>query len=424
VTTGERSSRVLVVSALQIHPTLSGGNLRSFALANALARHGLEVFVYSFVGRKADYRARRPSATQVWPGGVEEHVDRGPLGLLAGYGSYGLGLPPLWLTAFLRAASFPPLGVLLPRLLREKLAWCDAVLADFPFVYPAFAAERARGRLRVLSTHNVEHHLYEDRSRWRNRLVRGAVRRVELAAAEAADLVVSCCDADRRYFEDNAEIRRSLVVPNGIDLERFRSLGEARARTRAALGITDQVRLFLFTASKFGPNREAFDFLLAFAREHEPRLVEQGIHLLVVGNVVAAPIRLRAFTATGKVDVVEPYFAASDAAVNPLASGAGTNVKMGEFIAARLPIVVSSFGARGFRVEDGRTGFLFERKDLAEVLSKVRQLFDLDPDRLRRMAEAAHRENEGVIDMDKCVEPLAEALARHRRPTGARPAMV
>ena len=412
-------ARVLVLSGLQIHPTLSGGNLRSFAVANALMHHGLEVFVYSLVGRKRDYLARRPSSIQLWPEGIEEYVDRGLLGFLAGYGSYGLGLPPAWLTAYLRAAVSSPRDVLLPALLREKLRWCDAVVADFPFVHPAFGAASARGRLRVVSTHNVEHHLYEDRRRWQNRWMRSAVRHIELAAAAAADVVVSCCDADRRFFEANTRVRRSIVVPNGIDPRRFRILPEERSLVRAALGIADDVRLFLFTASKYGPNREAYDYLLAFARDQERLITKQGIHIVVVGNVVAEPVRAPAFTATGKVDVVEPYFAAADAAVNPIASGAGTNVKMCEFIAARLPILTTSFGARGFRIEDGRTGFVFEKDNLASVLSGVRRLFDQDPARLRRIAEEAYAQNESAIDMDVCVRPLAEVVGDLGRPARA-----
>src|SRR5262249_20748629 len=153
-------ARVLFLSGLQIHPTQSGGNLRSFELANALRQHGLEVFVYSLVGRKADYLARRASATQVWPEGTEEYVDRGLLGFLAQYGSYALSLPPVWLTAYLRLAATPLGALLLPRRLRERLAWCDVVVADFPFVSPVFSLASARGRLRVQSTHNVEHHLF------------------------------------------------------------------------------------------------------------------------------------------------------------------------------------------------------------------------------------------------------------------------
>jgi len=85
-------------------------------------------------------------------------------------------------------------------------------------------------------------------------------------------------------------------------------------------------------------------------------------------------------------------------------------VKMGEFMAMRLPIVCTAFGARGFVFEDGRTGFLFEKSALAPVLSRVRRMFDEEPARLRRLAEEAYARNASAIDMDACAAPLVEAL--------------
>jgi hypothetical protein len=160
--------------------------------------------------------------------------------------------------------------------------------------------------------------------------------------------------------------------------------------------------------------------LLGFAKTHERRLVEAGIHLLVVGNAVAAPLRLPALTATGKVDVVEPYFAAADAAINPLMSGGGTNVKMGEFIAARLPILVSAFGARGYRIEHARTGFVFERENLLEAVLEMRRFLDAEPASRRAMVDAAFAENAPLIDMNECIVPLAELMHEHRRRGDAR----
>jgi glycosyltransferase involved in cell wall biosynthesis len=420
-----RSPKVLFLSGLQIYPPLSGGNLRSFGLANALKHHGLGVFVYSLVGRKNDYLARRPSSVQVWPEGIEEYVDRRGLWFLTQYASYWLALPPVWITAYLRAAAVSPGEKLLPALLREKLAWCDTVVADFPFVHPVFGAPSARGKLRVVSTHNIEHHLYDDQSQWRNRRLRPVVRGIELKAAAACDVLVSCCPSDADFFAAHTRVRQSVVVPNGIDVRRFHGIQVHRARTRQELGIADDVRLFLFTASKWGPNREAFDYLVEFAQSNRRSLVEEGIHILVVGNVVAKPIRLPGFTATGKVDIVDPYFAAADAALNPIDSGAGTNVKMGEFIAARLPILTTPFGARGFRIEDGRTGFVFHRDGLAPVLSKVRRLFEEDSVRLRLIAEEAYAQNQSVIDMNTCARPLVEALNEaHQHPLPAEDGIV
>jgi glycosyltransferase involved in cell wall biosynthesis len=285
-------------------------------------------------------------------------------------------------------------------------------VADFPFLYPIFSAPAARGKLRILSTHNVEHHLFNDQKVWRNRVIRPVVRRLEIRAAEACDILVACCDDDARFFEANARVRKTVVVPNGIDPRRYCGIEVHRARARRELGIADDVKVFLFTASKWGPNRQAFEYLLGFAKAHALLLAEQGIHILVAGNVAAEPIRLAGFTATGKVDQLEPYFAAADAAINPILSGAGTNVKMCEFMALRLPILSTPFGARGLVFEEGKTGFLFERDTLRPVLSTVRRLFDKNPGRLRQIADDAYAQNESAIDMDAGVLRLVEAVRR------------
>jgi hypothetical protein len=115
------------------------------------------------------------------------------------------------------------------------------------------------------------------------------------------------------------------------------------------------------------------------------------------------------------VDAVEPYFAAADAALNPVSAGAGTNETMCEFIAVRLPSDTTAFGARGFRLEDGKTAFLFERGELAAALSTVGDLFDRRADVLRRMADDAYAENQRAIDMDTCVARLAETIKEGRR---------
>ena len=73
-------------------------------------------------------------------------------------------------------------------------------------------------------------------------------------------------------------------------------------------------------------------------------------------------------------------------------------------------LLTSRFGARGFRLEDGETAFLFERDGLGPALAAVRRLFDADPGRLRRMADDAYASNESAIDMDACVEGLVEAM--------------
>jgi glycosyltransferase involved in cell wall biosynthesis len=413
MTRPQGAPKVLFLSGLQIYPPYSGGHLRSYALANALSRHGVEVFVYSLAGRKNDYLALRRASIQAWPEGIAEYVDRGPLGFLLQYASHALALPPVWLTAYLRAVAASPGERLLPPVLRERLAWCDVVIADFPFVHPIFSTPSAQGRIRVLSTHNVEHRLHEDRL-WHRRRVRRAVRAIELAAVGRCDILVSCCVGDAEFFAATARVRRSVVVPNGIDVRRFRGIAAHRSTMRQELGIADDTKLFLFTASRGEANQEAFDYLVEFARSNSRSLAEQKIHILVVGGVASAQVRFPGFTATGKVAVVEPYFAAADVGLNPVWKGAGTNLKTCEFIALRLPVLTTRFGARGYVLEDGKTAFLFDKDTLAPVLSLVRRLFDEDPSRLRQMADAAYAQNENLIDMDTCARALVDAMSEER----------
>jgi len=411
------SARVLFLSTQQIFPPRSGGHLRSCGLARALQNGGFDVFVYSMTGRKEDYLARRLSAVYTWPEGVEEHVDRGLIGFAVQYGTYALDWPPLWIPAYLRTAVASPRELLLPAVLRARLRWCDVVVADFPYVYPILTAPSARGRLRILSTHNIEHHFRHDRSLLRN-YFREAVRRMELRGAASCDMLVSCCAGDKEFFESQVQVRRSILVPNGIDVRRFRGIEAHRAGTRRTLGIADDVTVFLFMASKWGPNAEAFSDLLAFAKGNSDLLARAHIHILVVGSV-AEPLRIPGLTATGRVAQVEPYFAAADVALNPTRSGAGTSLKMCEYIASRLPIVTTAFGARGFCIEDGETGFVYGEGGLSRALSTVRRLFEEDPARLRRMAEDAYARNEAEIDMEASARPLVEAIRAFRRPDPA-----
>ena len=81
--------------------------------------------MYSLVGRKNDYMARRPSAIQTSPEGVEEYVDRRLLGFLLQYGTYALELAPALDSGLSPRGRDLAAGDAAASRLRERLAWCD-----------------------------------------------------------------------------------------------------------------------------------------------------------------------------------------------------------------------------------------------------------------------------------------------------------
>jgi glycosyltransferase involved in cell wall biosynthesis len=385
--------KILLLSGLQVFPAESGGQLRTGSLVGALAAKGFDVRLYSMVGRKKDYQAGVPSGTTEVAPGIQEYVDRGKFWAALQLIAYRRELPPFWITLVLRLYK--------PGRLRELLAWADAVIVDFPFLYPAV---RGTAKPAILNTHNVEADL------WKKPWVKRWVARIERAAAAALRRVVCCSTGDQAFFAKLVGPEQTCVVPNGIDMRRFDGIAAHRAALRASLGYRDADRVMLFAASSFGPNVEALEWLKGFVQEHKAMLETRNLHFLVAGSVSKTPYTLPRLTVVGMVPKIEPYFAAADLAFNGVFRGSGTNVKMGEFMAAGLPIITSDVGTRGFDVVDGEDVVVFTLATLAAVLGAATVLDDRS--RLARMARSAFEKNKRGIDMRCCVEPLAEWLSQ------------
>ena len=233
-TTKPGAPRVLFLSGLQIHPTLLGGEpaqLRPGHRAPAARPRRLRVLP----GRAQGGLPRAPSVVESRPGRTASRSTSiaGRSGSSPSSAATALGLPPVWITAYLRAAAAVAGGDPAAGPLREKLAWCDVIVADFPFVHPIFSAPSARGRLRVLSTHNLEHQLCDGQAdgghlrcasvaRGRARGRRGLRRPGELLRRRP-----------RSSSRRRRSVRQSVLVPNGIDLRALPRHGDARAKGRA-----------------------------------------------------------------------------------------------------------------------------------------------------------------------------------------------
>lgn len=391
-TTSEVAARrIVVVSGLQIYPPESGGMLRTASLIGALVARGFDVTVYSMVGRKPDYLAGKPSGTEVIGESLREYVDRGRFWAALQFATYRLGLPPFWITLVLSFRA--------PATLRELLASCDAVIVDFPFLFPL---ARTSGKPVALNTHNIESELWQ--RPWIKRLVLG----IEQRAARNVQCILCCSADDGAFFGGLVDAARTVIVPNGIDPARFAGIAAERVPLREALGYTDEDRVLLFTASSFGPNVEALAWLERFVAEHQALLARRNLRFLVVGSVSKQPFDRPRLKVVGTVARIEPYFAAADLGFNCVFRGSGTNVKMAEFIAAGLPILTSTAGMRGYELVDGQDCITFTPATLAEVLTANFRLDD--PAWLATMATKAYERNKRQIDMHWCIEPVANWL--------------
>ena len=316
----------------------AGGELRTHHLARGLSRLGHRVDVMGLVARNHPTGRRRIdgqlSITQthsLW-------LDLASLADRAGV--VPITTLPQWL-----------------RLMRGRVRrWTaarpyDVVEFDYPWFAYLYGAVGGKARV-VYGAHNIESEY------WRSRLARHplggwfarGLRRHELTAATRADGVVVCSEHDQRWFQDEApEARPPVVVPNGYDAESIEQPSPAtREQARRLLGLGADERVALFIGHDTPPNREAVKAILEHVvPRHGP---SRPMRTVIVGRVCSAfkGQRVEGVRWEGRVHDVRPYLYAADVGLNPIQSGSGSNIKLAEYCAARLPAVTTEFGLRGF----------------------------------------------------------------------------
>ncbi|WP_417533548.1 glycosyltransferase [Marinobacterium stanieri] len=96
---------------------------------------------------------------------------------------------------------------------------------------------------------------------------------------------------------------------------------------------------------------------------------------------------------------------AASAALNPMSSGSGTNLKMLDYAAWGLDIISTPFGNRGIDFIDGSEITLAEPNTLARAID---DLIALPDDRRNTMTEAARKRVEETFDWSACAAALIE----------------
>lgn len=217
--------------------------------------------------------------------------------------------------------------------------------------------------------------------------------RVERRAMRGYDVVTAVADADAQRLRELDATRRVDVVPNGVDIDRFRPMPELRP---------DPARLAFVGAMSFSPNVLAMTW---FCRDVLPAIRAQvpDATLEIVGRdpteAVIALGELPGVTVVGEVADVVPHLARAAVVVAPILSGSGIKNKVLEAFAAGRPVVATHLAVEGLPVTDG-----LEASVVGTGPAMVEATVDLlrSPNRAAAMGARARRLVEERYSWDAC----------------------
>jgi glycosyltransferase involved in cell wall biosynthesis len=198
-------------------------------------------------------------------------------------------------------------------------------------------------------------------------------RRLEAALAADADEVWCVTDADASHMSDLEEAKHIWIIPT-------------IHTPRLSPPPIDGRKGLLFVGGSHRPNADAIRY---FAGEIMPRVRSSlpGVEFSVAGSYDARDLRDVAapdIDLLGYVTDLSDVLDTSRVFVCPLRYGSGMKGKIGEAMAAGLPVVTTSIGAEGMKLVDGETALI--RDHPAEFAAAIVTLYN-DPQLWQRLSK-------------------------------------
>lgn len=302
--------------------------------------------------------------------------------------------------------------------------WCETDPPDLVYVYSSSMAQYVLGR--KVGT-KVMHFAELDSDKWLQyskkggllgRWIYGREARTLLAFEDAVardfDLSIVVSEVERDLFEQRIPGVVPEVLPNGVDVEHFKSEGDGKREphTLVFTGVMD-----------YEPNVDGVQW---FADEAWPELkaAYPDAKLLIVGSRPTEQVKALAqrpgIEVTGRVPTTPPYFDRAAVAIAPLRLARGVQNKVLEALSMGMPVVSTQQAAQG--LGDVPEGTLVVANDPPAMVRAIRRLFD-DPAKARAQGRAAAdwvREHFRWQNMYDRLDAMLRKLGLPVKPTAAR----
>ncbi len=239
---------------------------------------------------------------------------------------------------------------------------------------------------------------------------------LDTVASPCANAIVTNSQAARRLgIARGMNSSRIVVIPNGIDCERFRPAPEARERQRQEWGVSKSAGIVGMVA-RLDPVKDHTTFILAASRV---AAVHRDVHFVCVGGgspgyrrrleQLASDLGLSArLTWCGERTVTRTVYSALDVAVLSSNRGESFPNVVGEAMACGIPCAVSDSGDASLIVGD--TGAVVPPSDPGALAHAIVDLLERARSKESRLPALARARIESEYSVELLVTRTERAL--------------
>lgn len=216
--------------------------------------------------------------------------------------------------------------------------------------------------------------------------------------------ITSVSNVDVLTFIGNYKINSNKIscIPSGCYIKKIPETSSKR-NIKEKLGIDEQ-KIIVFFHGLFShpPNRDAFETIKNYIAPRFEQLDENVLFL--VGGSGFPVFDYSNIKSIGFIDELYDTISVCDIAIAPLSKGAGTKLKIFDYMSMGIPIVTTKKGAEGIKITDREHAIIVESID-DEFINSIKYLVDNEFER-KRIGLNARRLAEIEYDWEKIGENL------------------
>lgn len=276
----------------------------------------------------------------------------------------------------------------------EEYDRSDIIIHDFPFTikYDLFAD--FDNKPRIYNAHNCETFLYQQlHNDKKSKIIHSLVETHEKKILELVDIVLYCNEDDLNYFKRIAPKAKfdPLYTPNGM------------TPTFLTGHLQENNIHAVFMGSSHLPNIDAANFILKKLAPDHP-----NIFFDIIGSCLDNEKYPNNIKRHGVVDneTKKVLLTQASLALNPMAAGSGSNVKVLEYFSYGLPVLSTDFGMRGILAKENQDFLLSPLSNFSETLGKTYQDFEL----LTKVGASGKKLAEEKYTWNKIIEPVTKKI--------------